>query len=121
LASSKEEQEFASVISASETKKTLTEGSEDDDFWKLLKGKQKYPLSNIRQRRQPRLFECSIGSGVFKVDEIQDFAQDDLNTHDVFILDAFDSVSCCNKACVDVVRYMFGWVDCQTKRKRSCQ
>jgi hypothetical protein len=54
---------------------TYEEGKETNDFWGLLGGKKSYPLCQLSQRIKPRLFECSIGSGIIKVDEIVDFAQ----------------------------------------------
>ncbi len=89
-ASSKEEREFAKNMFPSDTSvKCIEEQSEPDEFWRLLNGKERYPICMVNRRRKPRLFECSVGSGVFKVDEIMDFTQDELSTHDVYILDAY--------------------------------
>lgn len=70
----------------------MEEGSEPDAFWNSLGGKRAYPLKKHGERKLARLFECSVGSGIVKVNEIVDFTQDDLQTQDVYILDAFYEV-----------------------------
>jgi len=42
--------------------------------------------------KEPRLFECSNATGSFKVNEIADFTQSDLNDEDVYLLDTFTTV-----------------------------
>jgi len=72
----------------------VKEGSEPEEFWQALGGKGEY-------RREPRLlkgdlkgrlFQCSDKTGVFKVFEIFNFTQDDLDNDDVMLLDAFEEV-----------------------------
>ncbi|RKO93413.1 hypothetical protein BDK51DRAFT_19573 [Blyttiomyces helicus] len=40
------------------------------------------------KRNEPRLFSCSAGSGIVRVNEVQSFAQEDLDPNVVMILDA---------------------------------
>lgn len=70
----------------------MEEGSETPQFWEAIGGNSVYWVHHKKQRFTPRLFQCSIGSGAFAVDEIISFSQDDLSTDDVFFLDAFDEV-----------------------------
>jgi len=69
----------------------VKEGEEDDAFWSFLGGKGEYASVRELQEapREPRLFQCSDASGGFRVEEIFDFAQDDLDINDVFLLDVF--------------------------------
>lgn len=41
----------------------------------------------------PRLFECSNQTGRFKITEVDDFAQCDLDEDDVMLLDTWEEVS----------------------------
>jgi len=72
----------------------VTEGSENDAFWNLLGGKTEYAsdVSLYTEPKEPRLFWGSNASGVFKVEEIFGFSQDDLAEDDVYILDTFNEV-----------------------------
>ncbi|KAN0025593.1 hypothetical protein ACTFIU_002032 [Dictyostelium citrinum] len=73
----------------------INEGEETSDFWESLETgssssllKQYYTqLRTVEQEKKTRLFQCSNNSGVFKVFEIHDFSQDDLDSDDVMILD----------------------------------
>ncbi|KAN0036848.1 hypothetical protein ACTFIV_002162 [Dictyostelium citrinum] len=73
----------------------IDEGEETSDFWESLESgssssllKQYYTqLRTVEQEKKTRLFQCSNNSGVFKVFEIHDFSQDDLDSDDVMILD----------------------------------
>lgn len=40
----------------------------------------------------PRLFECSNQSGQFRITEVYDFAQSDLDEEDVMLLDTWEEV-----------------------------
>uniref|UniRef100_A0A6B2KXM5 HP domain-containing protein n=1 Tax=Arcella intermedia TaxID=1963864 RepID=A0A6B2KXM5_9EUKA len=75
-------------------RKIIPEGSETEDFWKLLGGKGHY--SNEPELAvgdiHAKLFHCTDRTGSFKVVEIEDFTQDDLDPDDVYILDAHNSV-----------------------------
>lgn len=91
--SSPEEQNFAKNIPTLSKNLSFTEieeGKEPDAFWQLLDGKGSYPLCLQQSRITARLFECSIGTGCFTVEEITPFTQDDLRVEDVYMLDAYD-------------------------------
>jgi len=92
--------ETASALKIGDSLKTATtsksvdqvkEGEEDDAFWSFLGGKGEYASAKELQEapRDPRLFQCSDATGGFRVEEIFDFAQDDLDINDVFLLDVF--------------------------------
>lgn len=97
---SNEEQEIAAKIAETYFScnnvptSTLMEGEESAEFWEALGGQTEYakqrPGETIPQ--DPRLFECSTVTGSFDVTEIVNFAQDDLNMDDVYLLDAFTSL-----------------------------
>eukprot|EP01105_Mastigella_eilhardi_P024241 TRINITY_DN629_c0_g1_i2.p1 TRINITY_DN629_c0_g1~~TRINITY_DN629_c0_g1_i2.p1 ORF type:complete len:1773 (+),score=466.32 TRINITY_DN629_c0_g1_i2:27-5345(+) len=70
----------------------VKEGDEPAEFWNALDGKGTFPTQQFTARVDPRLFQCSIASGSFAVDEIPQFAQDDLVHDDVMILDAVHAV-----------------------------
>ncbi|PNT75387.1 hypothetical protein BRADI_1g31417v3 [Brachypodium distachyon] len=72
----------------------LKEGSEYDQFWKLLGVKSEYPSQKIvrDQESDAHLFSCTFSKGVLKVREIFNFAQDDMMAEDIFILDCHSSV-----------------------------
>ena len=59
----------------------LEEGSESDEFWTALGGKQPYSNEPYLATHdiKARLFQCSDRTGVFKVFEIHNFSQDDLD------------------------------------------
>ncbi|GJN39013.1 hypothetical protein PR202_gb28103 [Eleusine coracana subsp. coracana] len=72
----------------------LKEGSEYDQFWKLLGVKSEYPSQKIvrDQESDSHLFACTFSKGVLKVREIFNFTQDDLMTEDIFILDCHSCI-----------------------------
>jgi hypothetical protein len=72
----------------------VKEGREPDGFWDFLGGKASYSDagSGTQVERPPRLFQCSNATGAFTVEEIYNFAQEDLNQDDVMILDTFTDV-----------------------------
>merc|ERR1712232_627298 len=95
--------EIASAMKIGESLQTSTvfrkteqvkEGEEPDKFWQFLGGKGEYASEKELQEapRDPRLFQCSDASGTFRVEEIHDFAQDDLDSSDVFLLDVFSEL-----------------------------
>ncbi len=69
----------------------VTEGNEDDDFWAFLGGKAPYAefSPGVPPPRPARLFEASTAKGVFNVEEIDNFTQDDLCNDDVYLLDMY--------------------------------
>nr|XP_045086974.1 villin-3 isoform X1 [Aegilops tauschii subsp. strangulata] len=72
----------------------LKEGSESDQFWKLLGSKCEYPRQKIArdQESDSRLFSCTFSKEVLKAREIFNFMQDDMMTEDIYILDCHSSV-----------------------------
>jgi len=72
----------------------VEEGKEADAFWTALGGKTEYVTSKElpEAAHDPRLFQGSNATGRFKLDEIFNYAQDDLTPDDVFILDTYNEV-----------------------------
>lgn len=72
----------------------VKEGEEPEKFWGFLGGKDDYASEKVlvEAPRDPRLFQCSNATGKYAVEEIYDFAQDDLDINDVFILDVFSEL-----------------------------
>lgn len=72
----------------------INETSEPDDFWLTLGGKTEYlelpPGDDMP--REPRLFWASTATGSFKIEEVDNFEQDDLIDDDVMILDTYTQV-----------------------------
>jgi hypothetical protein len=72
------------------------EMQEKDEFWTALGGKQPYNnekrLQQPNQSHMPRLFEISNVTGRINVQEVYQFAQDDLNPSEVMLLDAWDTL-----------------------------
>lgn len=92
-----DEREMAKSLASSRGETvTLSEGCEKSDFWKALGGKEDYASSaKLREEKpthQPRLFQCSNASGVFKAEEVINFSQADLVEDDVMLLDAWDTL-----------------------------
>jgi len=88
------EKDFARSIFSKEGKALveIEEGSESSEWWNLIGGKEIYPLALKSDRKEARLFACSMGTGVFAVEEVDQFVQDDLLSDDVMILDAYAAV-----------------------------
>lgn len=72
----------------------VDEGKESDEFWSVLGGHGEYANASFLYEtpKEPRLFWGSNATGVFKVEEIFDFTQDDLAEDDVYILDTYNEV-----------------------------
>lgn len=74
----------------------IFEGQEKPDFWEAIGGKEQYAdnkrLSDAHDVMPARLFQCSNASGMFKAEEIVNFAQTDLIPDDVMLLDASEAV-----------------------------
>jgi len=70
---------------------SVSEGSEPAEFWDALGGKTEYAQTapGTAAPRDARLFSASTATGTFKVEEIDNFDQSDLNDEDVFLLDTY--------------------------------
>jgi len=96
--SPKEEQKAAEDVAKMLNKenlpiKPINEGDETDEFWNILGGKGEYStLTNIKPGFKVRLFGCDNSRGIFQADEILDWTEDDLDTDQVAILDAYNEV-----------------------------
>uniref|UniRef100_A0A4W6DB93 Villin like n=1 Tax=Lates calcarifer TaxID=8187 RepID=A0A4W6DB93_LATCA len=66
------------------------------EFWVALGGKAPYASDKRLQREEPphspRLFECSNQTGQFRMTEVDDFAQSDLDEEDVMLLDTWEEI-----------------------------
>jgi hypothetical protein len=85
---------IAEILRKSRPSVPVQEGSESDEFWGFLGGKGPYSQqkAGFEAPHQPRLFHCSNSYGYFHAEEIHNFAQDDLNVDDVFLLDTYTSL-----------------------------
>ncbi|POM58418.1 Villin-like protein, partial [Phytophthora palmivora] len=85
---------IASILKKDRETEVVEEGNESDEFWEFLGGKDEYAKtkSSYEAPHEPRLFQCSNAYGYFDAHEIVNFAQDDLNTDDVFILDTYTTL-----------------------------
>ena len=73
----------------------INEGSEPQEFWDALGGKADYDTEIDPPGApflDPRLFHCSVHYGKFRVEEVPQFEQDDLEPDDVMVLDGGDEV-----------------------------
>jgi len=87
-------QSIAKLLVGSRSLKQIDEGSEPAEFWAGLGGKAPYAdAAELKESaREARLFQCSNATGAFRVEEVFNFAQDDLVNDDVMILDTFNEV-----------------------------
>ncbi|XP_068603826.1 villin-1 [Brachionichthys hirsutus] len=85
-----------SDVLSKQDKQVAMEGQEPAEFWVALGGKAPYASDNRLQREEPphspRLFECSNQTGVFKMTEVDNFAQSDLDEEDIMLLDTWEEV-----------------------------
>jgi len=92
------ELEVANIVADSlmfnRKKEAVLEGAEPDAFWEALGGKGEYPSEkvHVEVERDPQLFHCSNETGTFKMEQVFDFAQADLEEDDVFLLDCYTSI-----------------------------
>ncbi|XP_037829188.1 villin-1 isoform X2 [Kryptolebias marmoratus] len=77
-------------------KEVVMEGQEPADFWVALGGKAPYAsdkrLEREEQVHSPRLFECSNQTGQFRMTEVYNFDQSDLDEEDVMLLDTWEEL-----------------------------
>ncbi|XP_071754784.2 advillin isoform X1 [Centroberyx gerrardi] len=77
-------------------KQVVMEGQEPAEFWVALGGKAPYASDKRLQKEEPphsaRLFECSNQTGRFRMAEVDDFAQSDLDEEDVMLLDTWEEI-----------------------------
>ncbi|KAM9337040.1 villin-1 [Symphorus nematophorus] len=85
-----------SDVLSKQDKQVVMEGQEPAEFWVALGGKAPYASDKRLQREEPphspRLFECSNQVGQFKMTEVDDFAQSDLDEEDVMLLDTWEEI-----------------------------
>ena len=87
----------------------ITEGNEPEKFWEALGGKAEYAASSPGEAppRDPRLFSASTATGTFRVEEVDNFDQSDLNDEDVFLLDTYTQ--------------LFVWIGSQSSQEEKDQ
>lgn len=70
----------AEILQGDADYKEVVEGEEEDAFWEALGGKADYPeiIPAEGANQPPRLFHVTDKTGALEVDEIFNFAQDDL-------------------------------------------
>ncbi|XP_062072129.1 villin-like protein isoform X2 [Lepus europaeus] len=85
----------ATVISQKSEEVTV-EGQEPPHFWEALGGRAPYPsnkrLPEAASGFQPRLFECRSPTGRLVLSEVASFSQEDLDEHDVLLLDTWQEI-----------------------------
>uniref|UniRef100_A0A8B9M3M6 Villin-like n=1 Tax=Astyanax mexicanus TaxID=7994 RepID=A0A8B9M3M6_ASTMX len=91
-----DEREMGKVVSdvlSKQDKQIVMEGQEPPQFWVALGGKGAYS-SDKREvaLHSPRLFNCSNQVGQFRMTEVAQFTQDDLDEDDVMLLDTWDEL-----------------------------
>lgn len=97
-ASTLEQQQLAARIAEflkpGVTLKHAKEGTEPAGFWYALGGKQRYVSKKAVQEnsKDPHLYACTYENGKLEVTEVFNFAQDDLLTEDIMILDTHAEV-----------------------------
>ncbi|MBN3299062.1 VILI protein, partial [Amia calva] len=83
-------------ILSRQDKHTVMEGKEPADFWVALGGKAPYASDKRFEQQEPsykpKLFECSNQTGQFRMTEVGDFSQDDLDEDDVMLLDTWEEI-----------------------------
>uniref|UniRef100_A0A8C9YW09 Villin like n=1 Tax=Sander lucioperca TaxID=283035 RepID=A0A8C9YW09_SANLU len=85
-----------SDVLSKQDKQVVMEGQEPAEFWVAVGGKAPYASDKRLQREEPphspRLFECSNQTGQFRMTEVDDFAQSDLDEEDVMLLDTWEEI-----------------------------
>ncbi|KAF6313736.1 villin like [Rhinolophus ferrumequinum] len=79
------------TVISEKNKDIVMEGQEPPQFWEALGGRAPYPsnksLPEDVTNFQPRLFECSSPMGHLVLSEMVFFSQEDLDKHDIMLLD----------------------------------
>jgi len=72
----------------------IDEGKEPAEFWQGVGGKGEYAAEGFLYEgaREPRLFQCSNASGSFRVEEVFNYTQEDLDQNDIFYLDTYSEL-----------------------------
>lgn len=88
--------EIVNRIAPNAEHKQIEEGSEPDAFWEALGGQGEYD-HELDAPGAPfldaRLFHCRIlANGKFRVEEVNQYEQEDLNVDDIMVLDGGDEV-----------------------------
>lgn len=87
---------YTADILTKQDKQVVMEGQEPAEFWVELGGKAPYASDKRFQVEEPahnpRLFECSNQTGRFRMTEVEDFTQDDLDEEDVMLLDTWEEI-----------------------------
>ncbi|TNN88275.1 Villin-1 [Liparis tanakae] len=85
-----------SDVLSKQDKQVVMEGQEPAEFWVALGGKAPYACDKRLQVEEPphspRLFECSNQVGQFRMTEVDDYAQSDLDEEDVMLLDTWEEI-----------------------------
>lgn len=85
-----------SDVLSKQDKQVVMEDQEPAEFWIALGGKAPYASDKRLQREEPphspRLFECSNQTGQFRMTEVDDFTQTDLDEEDVMLLDTWEEI-----------------------------
>jgi len=87
-------QRIAKDVLGAGSVESVNEGSEPAAFWEALGGQAAYASDKHLQTQpaEPRLFQVSGVTGDFTVEELFNFAQDDLSQDGVFLLDTVAEV-----------------------------
>uniref|UniRef100_A0AAR2LLF5 HP domain-containing protein n=1 Tax=Pygocentrus nattereri TaxID=42514 RepID=A0AAR2LLF5_PYGNA len=94
-----DEREMGKVVGdvlSKQDKQIVMEGQEPPQFWVALGGKAPYAQDKRLEKEvplhSPRLFECSNQTGQFRMTEVAQFTQDDLDEDDVMLLDTWEEL-----------------------------
>nr|CAD7424740.1 unnamed protein product [Timema monikensis] len=94
-----EEKEFGanavSLVSPDTVATNVTEGEEPEEFWSALGGQGSYKTARDdgTPLLGPRLFHCWVSAaGKLRVEEVNDYKQEDLNEDDIMVLDSGDEI-----------------------------
>uniref|UniRef100_A0A8C7CRJ0 Villin-like n=1 Tax=Oncorhynchus kisutch TaxID=8019 RepID=A0A8C7CRJ0_ONCKI len=95
-----DEREMAKAVAdvlSRQDKQVVMEGQEPAEFWVALGGKAPYACDKRYTHTEetphsPRLFECSNQTGRFRMTEVEDLTQEDLDQDDVMLLDTWEEI-----------------------------